>query len=67
MLASAISVGSNVPGNVVVNERTTVATGNAFAQFVEGRQIKGNTYGMINAVHMAANLADPRQERSGTC
>ena len=60
MLASAIGMGSSVPGEVVVNERTTVATGNAFAQFVDGRKIKGNPYGMINAVHMAANLADPQ-------
>jgi hypothetical protein len=60
LLASAIGMGSSVPGDVVVNERTTVATGNAFAQFVDGRKINGNTYGMINAVHMAANLADPQ-------
>jgi hypothetical protein len=60
MLASAIGMGSSPPGEVVVNERTTVATGNAFAQFVDGRKIKGNTYGMINAVKMAANLADPQ-------
>jgi hypothetical protein len=60
MLASAIGVGpSTVPAHVVVNERTTVATGNAFAQFVDGHAIEGNTYGMTNAVHMAANLADP--------
>jgi hypothetical protein len=60
MLASAIGMGSGAPGDVVVNERTTVATGTAFAQFVDGGKIKGNTYGMINAVHMAANLADPQ-------
>jgi hypothetical protein len=65
MLASAIGMGSSAPGNVVVNERTTVATGNAFAQFINGRKIKGNTYGMINAVHMAANLADPRTGAAG--
>lgn len=66
MLASAIGVGSNAPWDVVVNERTTVATGNAFAQFVQGRRIKGNTYGMINAVHMATNLADPKTGAVGT-
>ena len=61
MLASAISAeGGSVFKHVVVNERTTVATGNAFAQFIDGRKIQGNPYGMINAVHMAANLADPR-------
>jgi len=59
-LASSIGVGSDAPSQVVVNERTTVATANAFAQFVEGERIKGNTYGMLNAVQMAANLADPK-------
>jgi hypothetical protein len=60
MLASAIGRAPNALNNIVVNPRTTVATGTAFAQFVNGRKIEGNTYGMINAVHMAANLANPR-------
>jgi hypothetical protein len=60
MLASAIGMGSSALSDVVVNERTTVATGNAFAQFVDGARIVGNTYGMINAVQMAANLANPQ-------
>jgi len=59
ILASAIGVGTKVPARVVVNERTTVATANAFAQFVDGKRIEGNTYGMINAVSMAGNFADP--------
>ncbi len=59
MLASAIGIGSSAPSHIVVNERTTVATGNAFAQFVDDRKIGGNTYGMINALPMAANLANP--------
>ncbi|MGA2404537.1 MAG: hypothetical protein ABSG91_23010, partial [Syntrophobacteraceae bacterium] len=45
--------------DVVVNERTTVANGFAFAQFINGKSINGNTYGMINAVNMAANMANP--------
>ncbi len=65
MLASAIGVGSGALSDVVVNERTTVATGNAFAQFVRGREIRGNTHGMINAVGMAANLADPQSGEVG--
>jgi hypothetical protein len=65
MLASAIGVASNAPGKVVVNERTTVATGNAFAQFVEGRKITGNPYGVSNAVRIAANLADPESGAVG--
>jgi hypothetical protein len=58
MLASAISKGPG-PDSVVVNERTTVATGFAFAQFIHPSKIKGNKHGMKNAVHMAANLANP--------
>ena len=60
MLASAIGNAGDAPGNVVVNERTTVATGNAFAQFINHWSIEGNAYGMSNATQMAANLADPR-------
>jgi hypothetical protein len=60
MLASAIG---QARGFVVVNELTTVATGFAFAQFVDAEVIKGNRYGMLNAVHMAANMADPETGR----
>ena len=59
MLASAIGYGEDPPPRVVVNERTTVAMGNAFAQFVKGRRVTGNSTGMINAVRMAGNLAHP--------
>lgn len=59
MLASAIGQ-APVAGPVVVNERTTVATGFAFAQFVDGSAIGGNRYGMLNAVRMAANMVNPR-------
>jgi len=59
MLASSIGAPPSAQFHVDVNERTTVATGNAFAQFINGSMIEGNSYGMSNAVHMAANLADP--------
>jgi hypothetical protein len=59
MLASVIGIGLDAPASVVVNERTTVATANAYAQFVGSASIQGNFYGMKNAVSMAANLADP--------
>lgn len=59
LLANAVGAASGAPGAVVVNERTTVAVGNAFAQFIDGAKISGNLYGMANAAHMAANLADP--------
>src|SRR5499425_1165626 len=59
LLASAISMGPIPPAFVVVNERTTVATGAAYAQFVESRKIAGNPVGMLNALPMAANFANP--------
>jgi hypothetical protein len=59
LLASAVGIGEDVLDSVVVNELTTVAVGNAFAQFVRHRRIQGNGYGMLNAAHMAGNLADP--------
>ncbi|MDF0651742.1 MAG: hypothetical protein P0121_09775 [Nitrospira sp.] len=59
MLASVIGQ-APVDGPVVVNERTTVATGFAFAQFVDGWAIEGNRVGMLNAVRMAANMVRPR-------
>jgi len=65
MLASAIGYGDDVPSRVVVNERTTIATGNAFAQFVKGRQVTGNPVGVTNAVRMARNLADPATGDAG--
>lgn len=65
MLASVIGTGDDRPARVVVNERTTVATGNAFAQFVKGRSVTGNSVGMINAVRMARNLADPATGNAG--
>jgi hypothetical protein len=57
-LASALGR-APAAGPVVVNERTTVATGFAFAQFVDGGAIDGNRHGMLNAARMAANLAHP--------
>lgn len=58
MLVSAIGM-APVSGDIIVNERTTVAAGFAFAQFIDEESVSGNEYGMINAVHMAGNLANP--------
>jgi hypothetical protein len=65
MLASAVGYGGDVPLRVVVNERTTVAAANAFAQFVSGRRVTGNPVGVTNAVRMARNLADPATGDAG--
>jgi hypothetical protein len=58
VLASALGPEATLPGAITINERTTVATGFAFAQFIQGTEISGNRYGVSNAVHMAANLAN---------
>jgi hypothetical protein len=39
-------VGSNPPGNVVINELTTVASAFAAAQFIHGEAISGNPLGL---------------------
>src|SRR5579871_3162490 len=65
MLASAIGNVGKIPKQVVINERTTVATGNAFAQFISGDTIAGNQQGMSNASSMAANFADPETGAAG--
>lgn len=49
-----------VSGPAVVNERSTVATAFAYAQFVDGSTIAGNKYGVLNAARMARNLVDAR-------
>lgn len=60
MLVSVIGRGARVPHDVVVNDVTTVATGTSFAQFVDGKKIRGNTYGMLNAVKIAEDMANPK-------
>lgn len=64
MLVAAFGSGARHE-KIVVNERTTVATGAAFAQFVQERKIRGNTYGMLNAIRMAENMADPKTGKVG--
>jgi hypothetical protein len=58
VLASALGPKRLAPNRVVVNERTTVATGFAFAQFISGLGIAGNTIGVRNASSMLRNLVD---------
>ncbi|WP_432721393.1 hypothetical protein R0382_003582 [Jeongeupia wiesaeckerbachi] len=67
MLASAIGTGNGeISPPIVVNDRTTVATGNAFAQFISASGIAGDVIGMRNAAQMATNLADPVSGAVGT-
>lgn len=64
MLASAIGDVKKYD-SFVVTEQTTVAMGVAFAQFIDGYEIYGNKYGTLNAVKMAANMADPKTGNAG--
>lgn len=67
MLASAIGTDNGqIASRIVVNDRTTVATGNAFAQFISASGIAGDSIGMRNAAQMAVNLADPMTGAVGT-
>jgi hypothetical protein len=67
MLASAIGTGDGaVAAPVVVNDFTTVAAGNAFAQFISASGIAGDPTGMRNASQMMTNLADPVSGAVGT-
>ncbi|GAA2240735.1 hypothetical protein GCM10009851_27650 [Herbiconiux moechotypicola] len=45
--------------DVAVNERTTVATGFAMAQFVGAEGVGGTAPGVVNSAAMAGNLVDP--------
>jgi sugar lactone lactonase YvrE len=63
-LASVVGT-APAPTTVVVNERTTVATGFALAQFTAGREISGNAPGPQNAAGMARNLVSVRTGRLG--
>lgn len=44
--------------SVVINERTTVATAYALAQFINGPRIFGNRVGVRNAAAMVGNMVD---------
>ena len=51
-----------VPTDVVINERTTVASAYGLAQFIDGPRIVGKANGLQNAAGMVQNLA----RRDGT-
>lgn len=57
-LVSVLGVGP-APGDIVINEATTVAGAYAMAQFTDGDAIAGPAPGVVNAAGMARNLADP--------
>jgi hypothetical protein len=53
------------PANVVVNERTTVATAYAMAQFIHATNIAGGSPGLQNAAATFRNLVDVRTGQVG--
>jgi hypothetical protein len=58
-LAAVLGPGA-ISSGVVINERTTVATAYALAQFLSGNQIAGKSPGLQNAAATNVNLVDPR-------
>ncbi len=48
----------DLPDHVVINERTTVATAYALAQFIDGTGVSGNAVGVRNAAAMVGNMVD---------
>ena len=58
-LALLSVLGTNPPGNVVVNELTTVASAFTSARFINGESISGNPLGLRIAAGNAPNLVDP--------
>jgi streptogramin lyase len=57
-LALMAVVGSNPPGNVVINELTTVASAFTAAQFIHGDAISGNPLGLRIAAGNVPNFVD---------
>jgi sugar lactone lactonase YvrE len=56
-LATVLGIGQG-PVNVVINERTTVATAYAMAQFIQGTNIAGGSPGLRNAAATLKNLVN---------
>jgi len=57
---------SPTPGNVVINDRTTVAAAYAMAQFIDGQSIGGKSPGLRNASMTVRNLVDITSGRVGS-
>ncbi|MBF0517816.1 MAG: hypothetical protein HQK97_12010 [Nitrospirae bacterium] len=51
-------VSDSLSANAVINERTTVATAYAMAQFINGRNISGTSPGLQNAAAIVQNIVD---------
>jgi DNA-binding beta-propeller fold protein YncE len=65
-LATVLGPPSLAPDRVIVNERTTVASGFALAQFIHETRIAGNHVGLRNAAAMLRNLVDIETGAVGT-
>ncbi len=55
-----------VPSEIVINERTTIATAYAMAQFITPTGIDGTVPGLQNAAATAHNLVDPTNANIGS-
>jgi len=57
-LAAVLDSSKEIPDEIVINARTTVATAYAMAQYTNGRSIGGKNPGLKNASGTAQNLVD---------
>jgi sugar lactone lactonase YvrE len=64
-LATVLGAG-DFPSNATINERTTVATAYAMAQFIAGAQIGGNAPGVRNASATVRNLVNLNSGQIGS-
>ncbi len=64
-LATVLGTG-DFPSNATINERTTVATAYAMAQFIDGAEIGGNDPGVKNASLTLRNLVNLSSGQVGT-
>jgi hypothetical protein len=65
-LATVLGDSNETPQNFVVNERTTVATAWAMAQFMNGFDISGKSPGLQNAAATVRNLVDLMTGEAGS-
>ncbi len=64
-LATVLGTG-DFPASAAINERTTVATAYAMAQFIDGAAIGGKSPGLQNAAATLRNLVSVRSGQVGT-
>lgn len=60
LLMDLAGLASSPAAEAQINDRTTVASGYALAQFLHGRKLRGPSPGLQNAAATVSNLVEPR-------